>query len=93
MKADIYICDWCKKETKEHYTENGWITIDKSGFHVSDNNELKIYTPSIITQYSDLHFCSIYCFLAWLFLSKENQNKNTSFEKRIDFFVEYFTKE
>ena len=99
MKFTGHKCDFCKKSTEDVYTEKGWIFIDKLGFHVTngrkegDKGEARVmifYSPLHFTLGDNsLDFCSLKCFLDWLFLSDTTSNmKSSTLEERHKFMKE-----
>ena len=85
MQLKVYKCECCKKETIDFFEEHGWIHIDCSGLIITDGKR-HIKTP-IIRRFTELiktptdfnnvlDFCSLKCFVKWLFLSIQTDHEN-----------------
>jgi len=100
MKFKGRICNNCQKSTKDVYAEKGWIFFDERGTHVTDGrlegqSIVKVYFAPLKFALSDdsLDFCSLKCFLEWLFLSEiASNNKHSTIEERKKFMQEILEK-
>jgi len=101
MKIEVYRCENCGKETKDYYKEKGWIHIDTCGLvitngrtkegHAITNRFTNLIFSSEYT--SGFDFCSLRCFIRWLYLSKDTDNrkdydKNSFLKEAIKSIVE-----
>lgn len=85
MKKEVYICNSCGKGTPDFYNERGWIHIDKRKFVVANERDIDghahpfRYTNTLITKHgSGLDFCSIKCFIEWMFFNPQTRNRDTT---------------
>jgi len=96
MKVEGHRCNQCNKYTLDVYAEKGWIFIDDYGIHITNgrkkDGESKIEVFfSQLKYYVDkesLDFCSLKCFLNWLFLSDSTTNRYSSTKARKRFMKE-----
>jgi len=103
MKLEVYKCDNCGKTTYDAYAEKYWIIFDNCGAHVTNGriegrNNIERYFKSLkFVLDSDtndsLDFCSLKCFLEWLFLSDNtSNNRYSTMEERKKFMQEMLKK-
>jgi len=98
MKVEGRQCNHCNKYTSDVYMEKGWIFFDSYGVHVTngreggDSGEANVEVLFSLLQYTlgkdSLDFCSLKCFLNWLFLSDKTNNKRSSLSERERFMKE-----
>ncbi len=95
MIKENHVCNRCSKVADfDVYSEKGWIIINDNGFHILNgrdeygNSGTKIYYGDLIVRTKDyLDFCSLICFLRWLYFSKETQNnKNKTINQSDSFY-------
>lgn len=86
MKSLIFVCNRCGSETKDYRNETGWIHIGNEGILIAGGDGWRAganmafrYTSSIKTGGSDsLDFCSIKCFIEWLYTDEHTRNTRTT---------------
>lgn len=83
MKDDINICENCGKISRDYNNEIGWIHFDKWGFSILGGRDEKNIANALFYKgnlgmtegrETELDFCSISCFLKYLF-SRFNDSK------------------
>ena len=85
MRKDIDVCDYCGKRTDDYYAEIGWIHIGEDSITVTNGrNPNGVATPERytrgLTSPRGIDFCSVQCFLKWLYLSDETRGKGSDKE-------------
>ena len=75
-----YICNHCGKATYMYRQEIGWIHIGDYGIQITDeeypdgsSNVQRFTSVLLSTAEGGLDFCSIECFIQWLYFSDETQ--------------------
>ena len=79
MKVEMYKCNYCGKTVEDYYNKIGWISIfDGLHFHITNGRKKDgvANTERFYSGTSQLDFCSITCFLQWLYTSKNTDNKS-----------------
>lgn len=80
MRIINYKCDYCEKAVEDFCSEKGWIHIDECNLKIADGRTE--FESPIINRFTELisvpiefkgglDFCSLACFVKWLFLSKD----------------------
>jgi len=98
MRFEGHTCNNCNKATHDIYAEKGWIFFDKNGTHITNGrtegraNTEVYFTLLQFTLNDSLDFCSLRCFLEWLFLSDDTNNKHSAMEERKKFMREMLKK-
>lgn len=85
MMRLIFVCNRCGSETTDYKKETGWIHISSKGLLVAGDDDWRAmtgvsfrYTSSIRTSDDDsIDFCSIKCFIEWLYTGEHTRNTNT----------------
>lgn len=85
MKREINSCEVCEKETKDYYEEIGWIHLDEDGICITGGREkdegmanVLFYNNLIKAKKGQvLDFCSIACFLNYIFGKFNNSEVNS----------------
>ncbi len=87
MKVAFSKCNFCGKYTEKYKDKFGWIRITNSHFEISGNKKIdsnskynisiRVLYDCLITSDNDkqLDFCSLSCFIKWLYLSEETDTK------------------
>jgi len=94
MKLTVYKCDWCGKTVENFYDVKGWVHVEDDALTIADGTrdcKLERYTTKICCsdKNQSLDFCSIDCFLKWLFLSKETRGyKLVTEEEEKEFYFD-----
>ena len=79
MLIKEYKCDWCGKTTPDYGMEPGWIHINNHNLKISNSDKYARLTSLIRTNdmITKLDFCSLQCFMLWLYLSQDTSPTNT----------------
>lgn len=78
MKVEMYKCNYCHKTVEDQYAEIGWIQIyDGLHFHITNGRKKDgvANTERFYSGTSQLDFCSITCFLQWIYMADDTNNK------------------
>ena len=78
MEKRINVCDICGKEVRNVYKEHGWVNISKNGIKIIDTGD-DLYKTDILTRSENfvIDFCSLKCFLIYLFSKNDKLYINT----------------
>jgi len=96
MKVRGRRCNNCDKITYDVFAEKGWILIDDSGTRITNgrnedgvvNIEVCFTSLKYTLTHDSLDFCSLRCFLEWVFLSDDTSNKRAPLKERREFMQE-----
>jgi len=93
MKLEVHKCNNCGKISHDFYAEKGWIIFDDFGVHITNGRaegrasaERYFKLLKFVRDSDSLDFCSLKCFLEWLFLSNTtSNNQHSTIEERKKF--------
>lgn len=80
METTINKCNNCGKISEDVYSEIGWIKFRKEGgiplsIYNGRKSDGAANTERYYRGHDNFDFCSLECFLRWLYLSKNTENK------------------